>query len=101
MCDFENVEIISKYTSSQAIDDGLIIEVLRWNGYPVMATTHVYEDLGVEELIKIWRKFLYWKDKEEQLVPEEDRLFYTPVNGKKVWVIEDTDSFTIMYPEDY
>lgn len=101
MCDFENTEIISRYTRQQAVADGILIELLRWNGYPVMATTHVHEDLGLENLIKVWEKFLYWKDKEEQLVPEEDRLFYTPINGKKVWVIEDTDSFTIMYPEDY
>ena len=101
MCDFEDMEIISTYTRKQAVDDGILTEVLRWNGYPVMATAHVYEDLGREQLIKIWNKFLYWKDNEEQSVPEEDRLFYTKVDGKKVWVIEDTDSFTIMYPEDY
>jgi hypothetical protein len=101
MCDFEDVEIISRYTRQQAVDDGILTEILRWNGYPVIATTHVYNELGVEELIKVWHKFLYWKNKEEQLLPEEDRLFYTKVDDKKVWVIEDADSYTVMFPEDY
>jgi len=98
---FEDAEIISTYSRKQAVDDGLLIEVLRWNGYPVMATTHVSEELGMERLIKIWHKFLYWKNKEEELLPEEDRLFYIMVDDKKIWVIEDADAYTIMYPEDY
>jgi hypothetical protein len=34
-------------------------------------------------------------------LPEEEQMFSTGANGKKVWVIEDGESFTIMYPEDY
>jgi hypothetical protein len=34
-------------------------------------------------------------------LPEEDRMFVTSINGKKVWVIEDGQAFTMMYPEDY
>jgi hypothetical protein len=30
MCDFEDVDIISKYTRAQAVDDGVLVQVLRW-----------------------------------------------------------------------
>ena len=34
-------------------------------------------------------------------LPEEEQMFHTTMNGKKVWVIEDGAAFTLMYPEDY
>lgn len=40
------------------------------------------------------------KSRELQL-QEEDRLFQTKMNEKKVWVMEDSAAFTLMYPEDY
>jgi hypothetical protein len=101
MCDFEEYEIISKYTKRQAVDDGILIEVLRWNGIPVMATTHISEELGLSELIRIWREFRFWFEHDKKKLPEEDQLFSMTVNGKKVWVIEDPSAFTIMFPEDY
>ena len=101
MSDFEDTNIISRYTRQQAVDDGILTEVLQWAGKPVMATAHIANDLTKNQMLDVWRTFQFWKVQEEQLLPEEDRLFYTPVNGKKVWVIEDTEGYTIMYPEDY
>ena len=101
MCDFEDTNIISKYTRQQAVDDGVLVELLEWKRKPVMATARIAGDLNKKEMLEIWKTFRYWKLKEEQLLPEEDRSFYMRVNGRKVWVVEDAESYTIMYPSDY
>ena len=101
MCDFEDTDIISRYPRQQAVDDGLLVEVLRWKGMPVMATSHISEEFGLGEFVEIWHEFRAWKEQEEPKLPEADRLFHTVKRGKKVWVIEDGEAFTIMYPDDY
>jgi len=35
------------------------------------------------------------------ILPEEEQLFVTTMNGNKIWLIEDGAAFTMMYPEDY
>ena len=101
MCDFEDMEIISRYSRQQAVEDGVLTEVLRYKGRPVMATSHIYEELGLSDLISIFREFRVWRDTDKAQLPEEKQLFSMPIQGKKVWVIEDAQADTIMYPEDY
>ena len=111
MCDFENVEIISKYTRQQEIEDGILIEVFDeyimkglnefTNGRKIVATTHLAQEMEKHDLRDIWNKFAVWKQDVEPTLPEVERLFHTVVNGKKVWVIEDDEAFTLMFPEDY
>ena len=36
-----------------------------------------------------------------QTLPEEEQLFTTSMNNEKVWVLEDGQAFTLLYPEDY
>ena len=45
MCDFEDTEVISTYTRQQTVDDGGLVELLYWNGLPVMATSHIINKL--------------------------------------------------------
>ena len=52
-------------------------------------------------LIEIWNEFVDWKKQVEPTLPEAERLFHTTMNDKKVWVIEDDQAYTLMYPEDY
>jgi hypothetical protein len=101
MCDFEETDIISRYTRQQAVDDGILVEVLRWKGIPVMATSHIRDEFGLGELLGIWHKFCAWKEEVEPNLSEEEKLFSIKTNGKNVWVVEDGEAFTIMYPEDY
>ena len=101
MCDFEEVDILSRYSRQQAVADGILVEVLRFNGKPVMATTHLAEEIGLDEVRAIWKEFRYWDVAVKPALKEEDQLFYTGANGKRVWVIENSEAFTIMYPEDY
>jgi hypothetical protein len=101
MCDFEDMDIISRYTRQQAVADGILVEVLRFNGKPVMATTHLAEEIGLDEVRAIWKEFRYWDEAVKPVLSEDEQTFATGANGKRVWVIEDTEAFTIMYPEDY
>jgi hypothetical protein len=52
-------------------------------------------------MLEIWNAYVHWRKHVEPFLPEEERLFHTSMNGKTVWVIEDGEAFTLMYPEDY
>jgi hypothetical protein len=101
----EDFEIIAMYTLEQAIDDGVLAKLcdIRCNGVtkPYIATTHVLEDIGRDGAMEIWKEFADWRTSVMPTLPEEDQLFYTGVDGRKIWIIEDDAAYTIMYPEDY
>ena len=57
---------------------------------------------SVEEIQDLSAQFFTWQRDIEPTLPEEDRLFSTQAsNGKFVWVIEDAQAITVMYPEEY
>jgi len=105
--DEEFGEVISVYSLEQAIEDGVLVEVFqdRWKHYssgkPIVATSHLFNDISPADLMEIWNRFTYWKTNIMPSLPEEDQLFATTINGDKVWVIEDGQAFTMLYPEDY
>jgi hypothetical protein len=101
MCDFEDMDIISRYSRQQAVDDGILVEVCRFNGKRVMATTHLAQEIGLDEVRAIWKEFRLWSDTVKPTLPEAEQMFATGASGKRVWVIEDSEAYTIMYPEDY
>lgn len=99
--------VIVEYTLKQAIEDGVLTEVFknRWNelsqGKPIIATTHLFDEVSPAGLLEIWNEFVHWRKHSMPTLPEEEQLFVTSMNGEKVWVIEDGNAFTMMYPEDY
>jgi len=99
--------VIVKYTLEQAIEDGVLVEVFknRWKelsqGKPIVATTHLFEEVTPAGLLEIWNEFVHWRKHSMPTLPEEEQLFVTSMNDEKVWVIEDGNAFTMMYPEDY
>src|SRR5512132_1055896 len=58
-------------------------------GKPIVATTHLFENVSLAGLREIWNEFAQWKRDVEKTLPEEERLFSTKMNGLTVWVIED------------
>jgi hypothetical protein len=104
---FDDAEIISAYPLQQAIKDGILVEIFkhRWDklshGKPIVATAHLAQDISLAGLMDIWQAFVYWQKHVMPTLPEEEQLFHTSMDGKKVWVIEDGVAFTLMYPEDY
>ena len=105
---FDDADIISSYPLQQAIDDGVLVEIFKdkWeqlsSGKPIVATAHLYNEVNsIEQLAMVWDKFILWCRHVQDTLPEEEQLFTTHVNDKKVWVIEDRQAITMMYPEEY
>jgi hypothetical protein len=101
------INVITVYTLEQAIADGMLVEIFknRWgelsHGKPIVATSHIAGEVSLAGLMEIWNAFVNWKKHIEPTLPEDERLFHTGMNSKKVWVIEDDAAYTLMYPEDY
>lgn len=100
-------EVISVYSLQQAIDDGVLVEVFKnsWqelsSGKPIVATTHLFNAVSQAALLEIWNDYVLWREHVMPTLPEEDQMFVTTMNGDKIWLLEDGDAFTMMYPEDY
>ena len=96
-----DTNVISVYTREQAIADGLLVELLSYEGRPLIATAHVRDDFELSALLSILNHYLWWKANVEPTLPEEERLFKTERRAKTLWLIEDDAAYTIMYPDDY
>ncbi len=100
------MNLIYEYTLAQAIADGVLVEVLknRWTeltgGKPLVATSHIYSEFSLAALQEIWNEFVQWSGKTDQKTQREE-IFTTQLNDHKVWVMEDHQAFTILFPEDY
>jgi len=105
--DEEFGELISEYSLEQAIEDGVLVEWSKgdWQvlsgGKPIVVTTHLFDFVSINDLHDLWNTFIDWKVNIKETLPEEDQLFVTEIEGKNVWVIEDQQAITMMYPEDY
>jgi len=100
-------DIIYSYTLEQAIADGVLVEVFknRWQqlsgGKPIVATTHLFNEVSLAALLEIWNEYVHWRKTVMPTLPEEEQMFVTKMNNNKVWLIEDGQAFTLLYPEDY
>jgi hypothetical protein len=105
MCQFEDIEIISSYPLSRAIEDELIVKLcdIRWGIEikPLVATSHLLAEIDRDSVMKVWDEYVTWRQTVMPKLKEEDQMFDTRVNGKKVWIIEDGAAFMAMFPEDY
>ncbi len=103
----QKTTVISVYPLAQAIADGVLVEIgkNRWpelsGGKLMVATAHLFGEVSLAGLMEIWNEFVDWKKHVEPTLPEAERLFHTAMNGKKVWVMEDGEAYTLLYPEDY
>ncbi len=102
-----NDTVIFEYTLQQAIEDGELVEVCknRWqqlsSGKPIVATSHLFQSVSLAALQEIWSAYVEWRTNIKDTLPEEEQMFVTTMNGLKIWLIEDAQAFTMMYPEDY
>ena len=107
MSNSNDKNIIASYSLQQAIENGVLVEIFknRWpqlsGGKPIVATAHLFEEISLAGLLEIWNEFVEWKHKLEPTLTEEERLFKATMNMETVWVIEDGDAYTLMYPQDY
>jgi hypothetical protein len=99
--------VIYEYTLQQAIEDGVLVEIFKnvWpelsGGKPIVATSHLFGEVSLAGLREIWNEYVVWRKNVMPTLPEEERMFSTSMNGEKVWVIEDGQAYTLLYPDDY
>jgi hypothetical protein len=104
---FKDANVISVYSLQQAIEDGVLVEVFknRWSqlsgSKPIVATSHLFNEVSLAALLEIWNEFVTWRKNIMPTLPEAEQMFVTEMNGNKIWLIEDGQAFTMMYPEDY
>ncbi len=96
-----DTNVISVYTLEQAKADGVLVELLSYEGKPLIATAHVRDDFELSALLSIFNDYLWWEANVARTLPEEERLFKTKRRAKTLWLLEDDAAYTIMYPEDY
>jgi hypothetical protein len=100
-------DVIYEYSLDQSIEDGVLVEVFKnmWDvlshGKPIVVTRRIYEDANEHLLFGVVNQFDRWKRDVLPTLPEEERLFTSTIHDKKVWVIEDAQAITILYPGDY
>src|SRR5436305_4617172 len=98
--------IIHEYTLQQAIADGVLVEIFknRWpelsGGKPIVATSHLFNEVSLAALREIWNEFVIWNKQIKNTLPEEAQMFVTTMNSLKIWLIEDGQAITMMYPDD-
>ncbi len=99
--------VITEYTLEQAIADGTLVEIFKghWDvmtgGKPVVATKAIFAMLGPAAIAHVWSEYVdWWKARTEAGLPV-DAVFSTHMNGSEVWVLEDQQAVTILYPEEY
>jgi hypothetical protein len=104
---FDPDEVITIYSLREAIADGAVIEVFKdeWvqlsRGKPIAASINVYEDVSVENIVRIWNDFGFWRKYIMRKLPGNKRLVSTEIGYKTIWVIDYKAFFMMMYPEDY
>jgi hypothetical protein len=76
----------------------------RWpeltGGKPLVATRHIMDEFSWAAVQEIWCDYVEWLQSAD---PETTRegIFTTHMNDRKVWVMEDPQAITILFPEDY
>jgi hypothetical protein len=100
-------DVIIEYTLKQAIADGVLVELFknRWatlsGGKPIVVTAQLFEDVTLSGLLEIWNAYIDWRKSARPVSEQEGWIFHTTMNGKTVWVMEDGQAFTLLYPEEY
>ena len=85
----------------------MLVEIFksRWDeltgGKPLVATVGVYHAFSLAALQEIWNEYVVWRQQVMHTLPEEEQLFRTTMNDRRVWVLEDGEAFTILFPEEY
>ncbi len=67
----------------------------------MVATIGIYNAFSLAALREIWNEYVVWRQQVMPTLPEEKQLFSTTMNARKIWVLEDGEAFTILFPEEY
>lgn len=101
----EDWEVITMYTLQDALEDGKLVEIFKdeWEtlskGKPIVATAAIVQDVLEPELSKMWNLFVMRRIID--LAVNVRSLLVAEYNGETVWVMEDGESITYIYPHEY
>ena len=101
---FADAEVISSYTTQQAVEDGMLVPVGQVGECPVYFTRNCFERFDLEDdkkrraVVEVGLAALRKPDREDD---GYRKLRAFNVNDEKVWVILDGQGVTFMRPEDY
>ena len=100
---WKDAKVIDVYTDEQAVDDGVLIPVEF--GEISRVTRAVLDDFERDGRINADKFFKFMKTAKEQLEAqrkEKDDWFYSAtIEGRKYFICENGNGFTLMKPEDY
>lgn len=93
---------IYAYTLSQAVQDGVLKVIGRAEGKPTVVTRAISQNMSVPECLERFLSYFRWKADIAPTLPEEERLYSQRASdGQTLWVIEDGQAITLLYPNDY
>jgi hypothetical protein len=98
-----DADVIYSYTWQQAVEDGMLVEIFkdRWpelsGGMPLLATRGTFEAFSLAALMEMWNDFVAWAKAEDRVF---GAIFETRMNGQRVWVSGDGETFTILFPHE-
>ena len=104
----ESFEIISTYTTEEAVEDGVLVPLGTVGRTPVYATRNCFDRAGLDNPLQRKGVVLEAVDVLNRPDPEDDGFRKLRVLHKGIaadydclWVILDGQGITIMFPEDY
>lgn len=89
-------EVISRYSTEEAIADGVLVRVGEIEDWDVLFTTHLVEELSKEDLLSA----LYVGLVKARAMNGPDIAEFS-IGGRRVWVDDNAYHLTFMLPEDY
>ena len=101
-------EVISTYTTEEALEDGVLVKLGKFGDIPVYATANCFARAGLDNPLQRTGVVLEAIAALKKPDPEDDGFRKLRVLHKGIaadydclWVILDGQGITIMFPEDY
>ena len=101
-------EVISAYSREQAVEDGMLVELGNVGKTPVYATSNCYYTAGLDNPLQRYGVVLEAIEALKKCDIEDTSVMKLRVLHKGIaadyeclWVIQDCEAITIMFPEDY
>lgn len=99
---WKDADIIDAYTDEQAIEDGVLIPV-QFGSISRVTRTVLYEFTQKDKSLERFNEFVeaVMKEFESQRNEKEDWFYSIEIDGSKYFVVDNSNGFTLMKPEDY
>jgi hypothetical protein len=73
-----------------------LLENLRWSGKPIVATTHLFNEISLAGLMEIWNEFVHWQKQIMPTLPVEQQQFSVLSHMKNTVKLKDAETFNTL-----